>query len=115
MGFQQLSMALVVMMMMILQKPNCSRAAVVVKINNTYQDCNGLLNEYKIEEDLESLMGSNVIRILQQAGNNKLSSKALIATEAVQKGCKSYTNCIAHGGNAGCGNVFGCRGQLSPK
>ncbi|XVF71232.1 hypothetical protein PTKIN_Ptkin12aG0019700 [Pterospermum kingtungense] len=116
MGFQQLSMALVVMimmMMMILQKPNCGRAAVVMKIDNTYQYCNGLVNEYKIGEDLELLMGSNVIRILQQAGNNKLSSNALMATQAVQKDCKgSYTNCIANGGNANCRNLFACRGQL---
>ncbi|XVF71228.1 hypothetical protein PTKIN_Ptkin12aG0019300 [Pterospermum kingtungense] len=110
MGFLQLSMALVVMIMMILQKPNCGTAAVVVKRNNTYQYCNGLVNEYKIGEHLESLMGSNVIRILQQAGNNKLSSNALMATQAVQKDCKgSYTNCIANGsGNTNCRNLFAC-------
>lgn len=121
MGFQQLfSLTLVVMLMttMILQKKNFGRAAVVVKSSTTYR-CDGLLiNECRIaDEDLESeldfLMDSKVIRILQQSGNNKVSSNALIATQAVQKGCKgSYTNCIANGGKANCKNIFACRGQL---
>ena len=114
MGFYQFSLALVVMMMILL-KPNCGRAAAVLKSNTTYQ-CNGLLNECRIEEDLESeldfLMDSNVIRILQAANNGKISSNALIATQAVQEHCVSYTNCIANGGNAKCKNITGCRKQL---
>ena len=69
MGFHQFSLALVVMIMIIPLKPDCGRAAVLVKSNTTYQ-CNGLLNGCRIGEDLESelefFMGStNVIRFLQ--------------------------------------------------
>ena len=91
-------------------------AAILLKRKTTYK-CNGLLNECRIGEDLESeldfLMDSNVIRILQATNNGKLSSNALTANQAAQENCRgSYTNCIAKGGNAECPNIFRCRGQL---
>ncbi|XVF20654.1 hypothetical protein REPUB_Repub12eG0020100 [Reevesia pubescens] len=118
MRFHQFSLVLVLLMIIFL-KPNCGGADVLqVKSNTTYQ-CDGLLNECRIGEGLESqldfLMDYAVIRILQAANKAKLSSNSLNAKKPVQTNCKVYTNCIAKGGNAECKNIFACRKQLGHK
>ncbi|XVF85605.1 hypothetical protein PTKIN_Ptkin17bG0130400 [Pterospermum kingtungense] len=123
MELHKFCVALVVMIMIIHLKPNCGRAAVLVKSNTMYQ-CKGLLNvlnECKIGQDLESELGflmdtTNVIRILAGAKIEKLSTNALDANLAVQHGCPSgsYHACTTKPIGPkppNCRDTFDCKGN----
>ncbi|XVF58453.1 hypothetical protein PTKIN_Ptkin07bG0068200 [Pterospermum kingtungense] len=105
MGFQKFPVALVMMISLIVPlRPNCGRAAVLVKTNTTYH-CNGLLNGCIIGEDLQSelefFMASNVIRILGQTSIDDTNS----AESKWQKKCpdgKSYDQCPPLSGKKEC-------------
>ncbi|XVF58450.1 hypothetical protein PTKIN_Ptkin07bG0067800 [Pterospermum kingtungense] len=100
MGSRQFSLALAVMITMIPLKPNCGRAAVLVKTYTTYH-CNGLLNGCLIADDLESelefFMDSNVIRILGDGKGGPNTGGTGNPKQPWQNGCEglSYAQCIA--------------------
>ncbi|XVF85604.1 hypothetical protein PTKIN_Ptkin17bG0130300 [Pterospermum kingtungense] len=122
MELRKFSVALVVMIVIIIPlKPNCGRAAVLMKSNTMYK-CKGLLNECKMAQDLKSeldfLMGTSVIRILAGGKIEKLSTNALDASLAVQHGCQSgsYHACTAKPIGPkppNCRDTYDCKGKGS--
>ena len=112
MGFQKRKgdFLLAFVVMIILLKTNCCRAALLVKSNTTYQ-CNGRLEEYRIAEDVELelglVMNSNVIRILQSGNTPSVTAGTENPSTPVQENCPTaYGNCIANGGTPDCKNTL---------
>ncbi|WRX21910.1 hypothetical protein QQP08_014397 [Theobroma cacao] len=104
MGFDQKKKGeiyLAFVLMIILLKSNCCRAALLVKSNTTYQR-NGRLDECRIAQDLELELdlpiSSNVIRILQ-GGSGTVTGGTPNRNRPAQNNCPTaYGNCIANGG-----------------
>ncbi|MBA0674416.1 hypothetical protein Goari_016016 [Gossypium aridum] len=101
----------------ILLETNGCKAAFPVKSNFSYK-CKGSLNECRIVEALDSeleleldmVMNSNVVRILQR-GNTPVTSNTGNRNRPVQQTCPSpqYASCLATGGRANCRGTY-CRG-----
>ncbi|KAK8517794.1 hypothetical protein V6N13_127948 [Hibiscus sabdariffa] len=117
MGSNQLSLAFVVTMMILLKLISGSDAVLILESNTTTYRCNGLLDDCRVGDELQSeldflMQESTVIRILQFTNDGHPSIEALTADKPVQNSCEVHKNCPAKGGKPKCKNIFACRGIL---
>jgi hypothetical protein len=111
-----------IMLSILLNGYGCAAAAVLVKTNSTFR-CDGRLDEYLLEDDLEFLMNPYVSRVLAesdppkpQTGTTGNPSKAAISCGGGKDG--PYKSCIHQPkqspSNNGCvkrDNFYKCGGQ----